>query len=98
MLFWNAILGPLKSYFFREKAGSETGSGIFWKLDPDPELIENSDPDLDQKWSFGSTTLINEVGAQKDTLSTFEGSHLRRWKPQREVNNCTETNFSEWKF
>jgi hypothetical protein len=40
-MFWIAISGPLKSYFFRKKVGSETGT--FWKLDP--ELIEKSDPD-----------------------------------------------------
>jgi hypothetical protein len=44
-MFWNTILGPLKAYLFRKKVGSETGSGTFWKLDPDPELIEKSDPD-----------------------------------------------------
>jgi hypothetical protein len=42
-MFWNVILEPLKSYLFRKKEGSKTGSGTFGKLDP--ELIEKSDPD-----------------------------------------------------
>jgi hypothetical protein len=53
-MFWKAILEPLKSYFFRRKIGSETGSGNFWKLDPD--LIEKSESDL--MISFESTTLL----------------------------------------
>jgi hypothetical protein len=43
-MFQKDILGPLKSYFLRKKVGSETGSRTL-ESDPDPKLIEKSDPD-----------------------------------------------------
>jgi hypothetical protein len=46
-MFWNAIIGPLKSYFIRKKVGSETWTFYKQDPDPDPELTEKSDPGPD---------------------------------------------------